>query len=266
MTVHLYTITWNEMAMLAFFFRHYESWVDRFYIYDDGSTDGTLDLLRGKPNVEVRSFPRPHPDSFVLSQQALQNQCWKESRGVADWAIVTAIDEHLHHPDMANYLAGCREHGVTYIPALGYHMLTDEFPEADEHLARTRTIGAPDGDYNKLRIFNPDAIEETSFVVGGHGATVEGRCIPPSRDEMLLLHYKDLGAAYAQARNRSLGERLGPTDHARNFGYQYFYSDEEYQRVLAERRRSAVDLSDPSYFPWEDNKEPRWWRTLSSGL
>jgi hypothetical protein len=266
MTIHLYTITWNEMAMLAFFFRHYESWVDRFFIYDDGSTDGTLDYLRGKPNVELRSFPRTHPDSFVLSQQALQDQCWKESRGEADWVIVTAIDEHLHHTDMRDYLAVCRARGVTYIPALGYHMLTDDFPEPHEHLARTRTIGAPDGEYNKLRIFNPDAIKETSFLVGGHKAAVEGRCVLPSRDEMLLLHYKDLGAAYPRERNRSLGERLTAMERARNFGFQYFYSDEEYQHVMAERRRTAVDLSDPSYFPWEDNPEPRWWRPASSGL
>jgi len=266
MIVHLYTITWNEMAMLAFFFRHYESWVDRFFIYDDGSTDGTLYYLRGKPNVEIRSFPRTDRDSFVLSQQALQNQCWKESRGHADWVIVTAIDEHLQHPDTRNYLAVCQERGVTYIPALGYHMLTDAFPEPHEHLARTRTIGAPDAQYNKLRIFNPDAIEEASFAIGGHGATIEGRCIPPSRDEMLLLHYKDLGADYTQERNHSLGARLGPRDRARNFGYQYFYSDHTYRRVIAERRRTAVDLSDPSYVPWKDNPEPRWWRTTTSGL
>jgi cell division protein FtsB len=260
MTIHLYTITWNEMAMLAFFFRHYESWVDRFVVYDDGSTDGTLDYLRGKPNVELRSFPRPHPDSFVVSQQALQNQCWKESRGQADWVIVTAIDEHLHHPEMLAYLTGCKTRGVTYVPALGYHMLTDEFPETHEHLARTRTIGASDGGYNKLRIFNPDAIRETSFSLGGHTATVEGRCIPPSRDEMLLLHYKDLGVAYTRARNSSLGERLGAYDRARNFGFQYFYSSDEYQRLLAERRSFAVDLSDAAYWPWDDNPEPRWWR------
>jgi hypothetical protein len=264
--IHLYTITWNEMAMLAFFFRHYERWVDRFYIYDDGSTDGTLDYLYAKPNVELRSFPRAHPDSFVLSQQALQNECWKKSRGLAKWVVVTAIDEHLHHPDMRKYLAACKRRGVTYIPALGYHMLTDEFPQPHEHLARTRTIGAPDGEYNKLRIFDPDAIEETAFAVGGHKATIEGRCVLPDRDELLLLHYKDLGAAYPRQRNSSLGERLSAMERARNFGYQYFYSDDEYARVLAERRRSAVDLSDPSYFPWEDNTEPRWWRPPSSGL
>ena len=29
--------------MLAFFFRHYDPWVDRYVIYDDGSTDGSLE-------------------------------------------------------------------------------------------------------------------------------------------------------------------------------------------------------------------------------
>jgi hypothetical protein len=147
-------------------------------------------------------------------------------------------------------------------------MLTEEFPQAHEHLARTRTIGAPDGQYSKLRIFNPDAIQEISFAVGGHSATVEGHCILPSRDEMLMLHYKDLGAAYPRERGSSLGARLGAGDRKHNFGSQYFVSKDEYQRVVAERRRAAVDLSDPAYHPWDDNHEPRWWRppTLARAL
>src|SRR5687767_7107410 len=105
MKIHLYAICWNEAKMLGFFFRHYEPLVSRFVIYDNGSTDETVALLRAKPNVEVRPFPKTHADSFVLSAKALQDQCWKESRGQADWVIVNAIDEHLHHPGLASYLA-----------------------------------------------------------------------------------------------------------------------------------------------------------------
>jgi Glycosyl transferase family 2 len=260
MTIHLYATCWNEMRIIDFFFRHYEGLVDRFVMFDDGSTDGTLDYLHAKANVEVRPFPRTDPGSFVLSQQVLQNNCWKESRGAADWVIVTAIDEHIHHPALSTYLAACKASGVTYIPALGFQMVTNDFPRPDEHLARTRTWGAPDGEYSKLRIFDPDAITESNFAVGGHRSGVEGRCVLPARDELLLLHYRELGVSYMRERDPALNERLGPTDKLRTFGSQYSYTDEERARVRAERMAKAVNISGPFYCPWRDHREPRWWR------
>src|SRR2546421_8978260 len=134
MTIHLYAICWNEMRLIDYFFRHYESFVDRFMLYDDGSTDGTLEYLQRKSNVELRPFPRTHPDSFVFSQQTLQNNCWKESRSTADWVIVTAIDEHLHHPSLMRYLASCKSAGITCVPAVGFQMVSKDFPQPGEHL------------------------------------------------------------------------------------------------------------------------------------
>ena len=154
MTIHLYTFGWNEMRMIGFFFRHYEPFVDKFVFYDDGSTDGTLELLASKANVEIRPFAYSCPDSFSLSVQAMRNECWKESRGEADWVIVTDADEHLHHPALPSYLARCKDEGVTYIPALGFDMVTESFPHLGEHLATSHTIGAPSAVYSKLRIFD----------------------------------------------------------------------------------------------------------------
>ena len=111
MKVHLYTLAWNEADILPFFFRHYDSWVNRYVIFDDGSTDETLAMLAAHPRVEVRQFERTTADSFVKSHQTLQNQVWKESRGRADWVVITATDEHLHlpHANIKKYLAhSCR--------------------------------------------------------------------------------------------------------------------------------------------------------------
>jgi hypothetical protein len=76
-TIHLYTFGWNEMRMIGFFFRHYEPFVDKFIFFDDGSTDGTPELLASKKNVEVRPFTYAFPDSFSLSVQAWRNSSGK---------------------------------------------------------------------------------------------------------------------------------------------------------------------------------------------
>jgi len=64
--------------MLPFFFRHYDPFVDRYVLFDDGSTDTTLSLLAGRPKVEVRQFIRSDTQSFLFSEQTLSNDCWKE--------------------------------------------------------------------------------------------------------------------------------------------------------------------------------------------
>jgi hypothetical protein len=257
--VHLYAICWNETPMLGFFFRHYAGLVDRFVIYDNGSTDNSREFLARRPDVEVRDFPTAHPDSFILSAKALQDTCWKESRGEADWVIVTAIDEHLHHPRLTEYLAHCKRHGVTYVPALGFQMVSTEFPAPDEHLATTRTVGAPYAMMSKLRVFDPNALEETNFGIGGHGASPVGRLRLPWRDELLLLHYKLLGIDYTRARSAELRSRLGEHDHAQRWGDHYRGEriDQEWTH-FAER---LVDLRDPRYVPWIDHVKGRWWRS-----
>ena len=150
MRVHLYSICWNEARMLPFFFRHYDAFVDRYVIYDDGSTDGTREMLAAHPKVELRRFRREVPDSYVQSARLLHDRVWKESRGAADWVVMTPVDEHLTHPDMAGLWAECRRHGVTAIPALGFQMVAERFPAAPGRLATTLRRGAPYAAMNKL--------------------------------------------------------------------------------------------------------------------
>jgi Glycosyl transferase family 2 len=260
MRIHLYTVSLNEMPMLGFFFRHYEPWVTRFVVFDDCSTDGTVDFLCAKPNVEVRTREYSNPDSLVLSGKTIRDHCWKESRGIADWVIIADIDEHLYHPNIETYLADRKRDGVTLMPALGYDMLMDDFPAAGEHLASTHTLGAPEINCSKLRIFNPDAIEEVDFTVGGHTATPSGRVVLPAKDEMLLLHYKHLGIEYALERNSFLQTGRRALDLQNNWGYHYAWKREDYERVRHDLAKSLVDLRDPSHVPWRDHRVPRWWR------
>ncbi len=257
--VHLYSVCWNEAHMLPFFFRHYEPWVDRFVIYDNGSTDGSVGLLSAKPNVELRTFPWTDPNSFVQSHCTLHNQCWRESRGLADWVVVAAVDEHLYHPDMPAYLGECSRKGFTCVPALGYQMVTKEFPSAGVHLASAHTFGAPAREMNKLRLFKPDLVEP-NFAIGGHSARPTGRVVYPNRDEVLLLHYKYLGIEYVSERNLLLktGLRLG--DRENDWGRHYRINRAKIEQVFENLWRRAVDVRGPGYVAWQHHQEPRFWR------
>ena len=258
--VHLYAVCWNEAHMLPFLFRNYEPWVQRFVFFDNGSTDGTQALLSAKNNVELRQFPWTDPNSFVQSHRTLHNRCWHESCGIADWVVVTATDEHLYHPNMLGFLRRCDRRGVTCVPALGYQMVTKEFPAADAHLAKVHTWGAPRPDMNKLRLFKPDLVQP-NIATGGHSAEPAGHVVYPRRDELLLLHYKWLGFDYLAARHKLLDTGLRAGDRLNGWGVHY-----KLDRVVLDRKfenlwRDAVDIRDPTYVPWRDHPDPRFWRT-----
>lgn len=260
MKIHLYTFGWNEMPMLGFFFRHYEPWVDRFVFFDDGSDDGTREFLLTKPNVEVRRFEYVEPNSFSQSAKAMRNHCWKESRGVADWVLIVDVDEHIYHPRIVSYLKRCKRHGITHIPPLGYDMIADTFPQPDELLVRTHTFGAPNLHSNKFGIFDPGAIDEINFANGAHSASPTGRLVLPRRDELLLLHYKQLGIDWVVTRSAALGARLRDRDVKEGWGFHYRLGREAYERDLADLMSSLVNVTDPHYQPSRMNRTPRWWR------
>jgi hypothetical protein len=261
MTVHLYTLCWNDGPRLSFFFRHYDAIVDRYVIYDDGSDAATLDRLRAHPKVEIRRFERSDPTSFVLSELHVSNQCWKESRGEANWVIVADIDELLWHADLAAYLARCTRDGITAIPALGFQMVDFRFPPEGTDLPANLKRGMPWLDMMKLAVFDPAAIEEINFTPGRHEATPTGKVIYPSTDELLLLHYKYLGLWQTFRRHRALAKGLGPSDIADGHGFQYLWSVPDFLKAWFSFYRNSLDYRTFAYGNTASFPIRRWWRT-----
>jgi Glycosyl transferase family 2 len=263
MRIHLYTLSLNEIKMLDFFFRRYDPLVERYVFFDDGSNDGTLDVLRRHPRVEVRRFERHDPDSFVASSQWLNNHVWKESRGSADWVIISAVDEHFYHRDLVGYLESAKRSGITAIPGLGYEMVSMKFPKPAEELTKTRTRGVPEPQWNKLNLFSPDAIEETNYSPGRHEAQPVGQVVYPEIDELLILHYKYIGYEYVRPRHAFLASGLGKTDRKNGWAYQFDYSSMRLAYKMARLSMRAVDITALKE-PGQNHPEVRWWRLNSN--
>jgi GT2 family glycosyltransferase len=247
--------------MLGFFFRHYDRWVDKYVVYDDGSTDGSLEILKAHPKVELRQLQRVDANSFVVSHTQMQERAWKESRGQADWVVITAIDEHLwvRGVEITDYLQGLREAGVTCVPALGFDMNSEELPRDCGLLIEAVTCGRARRFFNKLSIFNPDAVDETRFVEGRHSAMPSGRIVFPSRDGLLLWHYKHLGFERVAARHEAQGARLGSKDRANGWGHRYLWPRERLAWQWRAMRATSTDLADLTD-PALSCERPLWWR------
>lgn len=206
--------------MLPYYFRHYDAIADRYFIFDDASTDASLDILAKHPKVEIDRFYK-QPESFVEGAHVFNNNIWKKSQNKADWVIICNIDEQVYHPDLLGYLKQCRDEGITVIPAEGYQMISDSFPDANRRLCDLITRGMPYKKMSKICIFNPDAIEEINYEHGRHHANPSGRVVYPQRIDLKLLHYKYLGLDYLITRFAELKTGLRRIDLEKGWGSRY---------------------------------------------
>lgn len=229
--------------MLPYYFRHYNSIADRFFIFDDASTDASLEILAKQPKVEIDRFHK-QTDSLVGSAAMFNDNIWKRSRKKADWVIICSMDEHLYHPDLLGYLKQCQKAGITAIPpAEGYQMVSDSFPDSDERLCDLITRGMRFKKMDKFCIFNPDAIEETNFIPGRHKANPSGRVVFPKKRDLKLLHYKYLGLDYLITRYAELRTGLSRVDLEKRWGHQYLLDREKIEKEFLAVREASSEIS-----------------------
>jgi hypothetical protein len=207
--------------MLPFFFRHYDQFIDRYFVFDNGSTDNSISMLEEHGSVEIAHFD-VHGDSFVEEEVRLGDTIWRGSD--ADWVIITDIDEHIYHPTLAPYLQRCQRQGVTAIQSIGYEMISRSFPKGDRPLVELVTNGVRSLGHDRLCIFDPKALTETNYEPGRHAADPRGRVVWPAYPEVLLLHYKQLGVKYPIVRSAELRRGLKAGDIEKGWGLHYTWS------------------------------------------
>ena len=88
--VHYYALCWNEEKMLPFMFDYYDKFVDQFVIYDNYSTDRSEEIIKAHRNARIIKFKTEGNDN--IAKMNIKNQCWKQSRGKADFVVVCDMD------------------------------------------------------------------------------------------------------------------------------------------------------------------------------
>ena len=206
MKILVCVITYNCAREINFFLRHYMSFADEIWAFDDFSTDGTRPILSAFDKVKRMDWP--HPGSGIDENLFLQfaYETYPKTAGKFDWVIWADPDEIIYHPNIKQVLQdNIGKYDV--IRTSGFNMTGDGFPKSDgnKQIWEILQTGVRAPTYSKPIIFNPAATIRWSR--GKHRLEVGGLRV--SEPLVKLLHYRYLGADYTRIKNAANYARCG---------------------------------------------------------
>ncbi len=222
--VHYYAVCWNEERMLPFVFRHFDQFVDHYTFYDNYSDDRSEEIIRSHKNTSIIKFKTEGFDD--MAHINIKNNCWKRSRGKADYVIVCDIDEFLYHADFIKTITQLKESHISLPSTIGYNMYSPLSPTHSQPLTDQVRQGITDPAYNKSIIFDPHRIVEINYQPGAHIAEPTG-IVKKGDITFKLLHYKNIGLDYVLERYHILAHRLSDKNKEEGLGTHYLNTDEK---------------------------------------
>lgn len=225
----------NEARFLPGCLDHLRDYVDGFIVLDDGSVDGTSDLIRREPKcLAVLPGLATEGEAHVWRERDNQRRLLNAARALGmDWVLVCDADERYERifleqlqTVMSSFPDGER---------VGVHVSLCELWDSAHHY---RTDGLW-GKKGRLRLFTvPDAIDDTAE------QALHGRWLPESVSSVRhvrlyyrLYHLKMIHRADRLAR-RDFYKALDPEHRFQSMGYDYLAEEGaelRLQRITPER-------------------------------
>jgi glycosyltransferase involved in cell wall biosynthesis len=243
MRITLYTFCYNEKDILPYFLNHYSKIVDKIVVYDNQSTDNSIEILESFKGceIEIRDYNTNNEiqDGTLMM---VKNNCWKDDN--SDYIIVLDIDEFLHHPNLRKFIESHPD--IDYFTPVGYDMVGDGVPtDYTKQIYEIIREGAFSINYSKKVLFKRKYVIETGFGYGAHSANYRGKKRLNeyvSNGDLKLLHYKCIDLEYVIAKHKHYGERRSDFNKRMGLGIHYDFTEQQIMSDFATLKSNAKQI------------------------
>ena len=237
MKIWVYTIAYNEEAAVKNFLRSYSA-AEKIIVYDNMSTDNTVKLFKEDKRVEIR----PYISEGMFKEEEhieIKNNCWKESRGKADWAILADMDEIFSRQINGRFDLDLKEPYLKEIPiikATGYCIFSLNMPfGTDFNPLDLPLMGMPDEYSDKPCCLQPSLVKELELNPGSHTANpidMQGKLVSQWKSpEYILLHLKYCNFRLFFKNLAKYQPRLFKDEIEKGYGVHHTWSIEKFEEI-----------------------------------
>jgi hypothetical protein len=217
MKTEVFAICYNEEVLMPYFLRHYSSFCEHITIYDNCSTDRSVELAQANPKATIIPFESDGLRDDI--HKNIKNTCWKESK--ADWVIVVDFDEFL-----VNARGGEVLENYTIVHPGWCEMISENLPTTEGQIYDEINEGIP-LEASKYVMFKPGALRAINYDVGAHTCRPVGDVRILKDPFINIFHYKMLSLDYYLKRVSLLSSRLSPLNRRKRWGYHYDFPQKE---------------------------------------
>lgn len=245
MKIDLYCTCYNESAAAPYILDYWAKFVTNAYVYDNGSTDNVLDILRAEKrfNIEIRHYDTGGTlNDGVITE--LRNAVWKHSCGKADFVVMCDFDEALWSRDMDAALMSMKGQNATICAPIIYELTSEVLPVHDPQKLLHESVGRGTlhMDFGKHILFDPNLISETNYSPGAHFCSPSGTVRYYDGNDIYLFHCKYIDRVLYIANHERTHARLSDTNKQNGWGVQYMESTGQAEGAFETMLNKSIKL------------------------
>lgn len=247
------TLCFNEIDILPFVSKYWERVADKVVVFDNGSTDGSIEFLKKLPYVEIRHFDSDGKQNDVIQKQ-VKEKAYLEFKDQYDIIIISDMDEVFYFKDFKALGAKMIDEGYNCMVVPIYSLCENDKPVYNEgkllHQQCTKfykqRMNHMQGfeDVSKISIFNCKITESINTSVGQHYVyTSPKMMIMLSYDGFCLHIDKGFGIDYKYRIRQKMWENLSDTNKRGGMCLEYADDYDKVKKEYLENQKKSFDIN-----------------------